>query len=94
MDPAAIHVPLKYIEYGFGYKNKIPYTPYSIYLRGTIGFGAEAHADAPTSPNLASSGKSLCAKSLSSICTHKGSMMPSYIQRCMRLVILAHYRPC
>ena len=30
-------VPLKWIEYGFGYvKTSSPYTPYSIYLRGTI----------------------------------------------------------
>ena len=35
-------VPLKQIEYGFGSIIIIirsPYTPYSIYLRGTIGFG-------------------------------------------------------
>ena len=32
-------VPLKYIEYGFGYIIiRSPCTPYSIYLRGTIGF--------------------------------------------------------
>ena len=30
-------VPLKKIEYGFGYTIiRSPYTPYSIYLRGTI----------------------------------------------------------
>ena len=32
-------VPLKYIEYGFGYiLIRSSYTPYSIYLRGTVRF--------------------------------------------------------
>ena len=31
-------VPMMWIEYGFGYMIiRSPYTPYSIYLRGTIG---------------------------------------------------------
>ena len=33
-------VPLEWIEYGMDlYHNKIPYAPYSIYLRGTISSG-------------------------------------------------------
>ena len=33
-------VPLKYIEYGFGHVTlRSPYTPYPIYLRGTIAVG-------------------------------------------------------
>ena len=43
-------VPLKYIEYGFGYIIiRSPYTPYSIYLRGIIHPKPEAgNPDCPT----------------------------------------------
>ena len=46
--------PLIWIEYGFGYiRIRSPYTPYSIYLRGTIGLRVQQRVPRPpfTSPS-------------------------------------------
>ena len=51
LNPLRLMVPLKQIEFGFGYiLIRSPYTPYSIYLRGTI-------IPIPQSPHPASASK-------------------------------------
>ena len=51
-------VPLKLIEYGFGHIIiRYPYTPYSIYLRGTIESLHPLHAVIPIFPAVVGLGK-------------------------------------
>ena len=50
-EPLEAIVPLKKIEYGFGYIIiRSPYTPYSIYLRRTINLTPEPQGMKPKSP--------------------------------------------